>query len=252
MSQNGRPRVEAATTRHDHLAGEVIGRHRHPFHQLVHVSTGVLAVRTDEASWVASGTRAMWLPADTWHEHRVYGPSSVITMAFAPDDTPLPGTLPTVVSVDPLLRELLVAYGEPGLPESESDRLRAVVRDRLRRSSVQPLVVPVPRDPRLARACALVTADLSTPRTAVWLARHTGIGARTLARLFRTEFGMTYPQWRTLTRAFHAMIHLAEGATVTDTAHRCGWSTTSAFIDSFTDTIGQTPGTYRTATRPCR
>jgi AraC-like DNA-binding protein len=48
---------------------------------------------------------------------------------------------------------------------------------------------------------------------------------------------------------------LAEGATVTEAAHRCGWATTSAFIDVFTQTMGQTPGTYRAAPavgRPAR
>ncbi|MEV2232095.1 helix-turn-helix domain-containing protein [Streptomyces phaeochromogenes] len=40
---------------------------------------------------------------------------------------------------------------------------------------------------------------------------------RTLARLFRTEFGMTYPQWRTGVRVFHAMVLLAEGASVGET-----------------------------------
>jgi AraC-like DNA-binding protein len=102
----------------------------------------------------------------------------------------------------------------------------------------------------LADACQVVVSDLRQPRTVTWLARHVGTSERTLTRLFRTEFGMTYPQWRTGTRVFHAMIKLAEGATVTQTAHRCGWATTSAFIDTFTRTMGQTPGAYRSAAAP--
>jgi AraC-like DNA-binding protein len=46
------------------------------------------------------------------------------------------------------------------------------------------------------------------------------------------------------------MIQLAEGASVTQTAHRCGWSTTSAFIDTFARTMGQTPGAYQSAAAP--
>jgi methylphosphotriester-DNA--protein-cysteine methyltransferase len=38
---------------------------------------------------------------------------------------------------------------------------------------------------------------------------------------------------------------LAEGATVTETAHACGWATASAFVDTFARTMGQTPGAYR-------
>ncbi|WP_338015924.1 AraC family transcriptional regulator [Streptomyces sp. CB02923] len=231
------------------MAGETIGRHRHAFHQLIYVSTGVLAVRTEAASWIASSARAMWIPANTWHQHRVYGPSHVHTIGFAPDAPPLRSVTPTVISVDPLLRELLIACSDPDLSERELDHIQTVTRDRLERAHVQPVVLPTPRDPRLVRACSLAADDLARPRTMAWLARHSGAGERTLARLFRTEFGMTYPQWRTATRVFHAMIQLAEGATVTEAGHRCGWATTSAFIDAFTRTLGQTPGGYRAALR---
>ncbi|WIV56231.1 AraC family transcriptional regulator [Amycolatopsis nalaikhensis] len=237
--------------RHEHSAGQVIERHRHDDHQLVYVIRGVLAVRTDRGAWVASADRAVWMPAGTWHEHRVYGATEVLTLEFPTHDGPLDGTAPTVVAVSPLLRELLIAATEPDLGTAEAARLHAVLRDRLRRAHDEPLTLPEARDPRLAHACRLVTDDLSHPRTTAWLARRTGTSERTLSRLFRLEFGTTYPQWRTTTRVFHAMIQLAEGATVTQTAHRCGWSTPSAFVETFTRTMGRTPGSYR-AERPPR
>lgn len=235
--------------RHRHAAGHVIERHRHDEHQLVSVIRGVLAVRTDRGAWVACADRAVWIPAGTWHEHRVYGASEVLTLMFPVDDTPLDGAAPAVVAVSALLRELLLASTDPGLDAAEASRLHAVLRDRLRRAHDQPLTLPEARDPRLAHACRLVTDDLSRPRTTVWLARHTGTSERTLSRLFRLEFGTTYPQWRTTTRVFHAMIQLAEGAGVTQTAHRCGWATPSAFVETFTRTMGRTPGSYRAMVR---
>ncbi|WP_329132338.1 helix-turn-helix transcriptional regulator [Streptomyces sp. NBC_01476] len=265
MSQNSQPdlrRPDAPARTRDHVAGEVIGRHQHDYHQLIYVSTGVLAVQTEEGAWVASADRAVWTPAGMWHEHRVYGQSSVHTVGFPAGDSqgggspaggspgggsPLPGGSPTIVAVDGLLRELLIACTEPGLPGPESERLRAVLNDRLRRAHVQPLTLPTAHDPRLAHACRLVVDDLSRPRSVSWLSRRAGVGERTLTRLFRTEFGTTYPQWRTTTRVFHAMILLAEGATVTEAARRCGWATTSAFIDTFARTMGRTPGAYRAA-----
>ncbi|MEV6484874.1 helix-turn-helix domain-containing protein [Streptomyces sp. NPDC051576] len=251
MSENSQaveaeePGAEPRDTTHAHLAGDVIGRHRHGYHQLLYVSAGVLAVQTGEASLVASSARAIWLPADMWHQHRVYGHSSVHTIGFAAHDAPLSSGTPVVVAVDALVRELIIACSEPDLPEQESRRLRAVLRDRLRRALVEPLTLPTPHNSLLRQACSLVTDDLSQPRTATWLARRIGVSERTLARLFRTEFGMTYPQWRTNVRVFHAMVLLAEGATVSETGHQCGWATTSAFIDTFSRTMGQTPGTYR-------
>ncbi|MEV0275858.1 helix-turn-helix transcriptional regulator [Streptomyces sp. NPDC050610] len=251
MSQNSRQPIPPPTippaTAHMHAAGETIHRHRHDYHQLLYVSTGVVSVRTERGTWVVSSQRAVWTPATTWHEHRVYGESWVHTIGFPPDEAPLPDGSPTVLAVDGLLRELFIACTEPDLPAPELRRLRAVVNDRLRRADVQPLTLPTAQDPRLAHACRAVEADLSRPRPLAWLARRVGVGERTLTRLFRTEFGMTYPQWRTSTRVFHAMLQLAEGATVTGTARRCGWATTSAFIDTFARTMGQTPGAYRNA-----
>jgi len=225
--------------------GERIDRHRHDEHQLVYVSTGVLAVSTESGSWAVSRDRAVWIPAGVWHEHRFYGPTSLHTLGFAVDAAPLPADAPTLLAVSPLARELVIAAASQELSTLESIRLRAVLRDQLRHSQIRPLVLPTAQDERLAAACSLVESDLTQPRTMRWLAHHTSTGERTLARLFRTEFGTTYPQWRTTLRVFHAMIRLSEGATVTQTAHHCGWSTPSAFIDTFTRTLGQTPGCYR-------
>jgi transcriptional regulator GlxA family with amidase domain len=142
-----------------------------------------------------------------------------------------------VVAAGGLIRELVIACTEAGLRPAEERRIRAVLLDRLGRVEVQPLSLPRAEDPRLAQACRLVTDDLSQPRPITWLARAAGTSERTLARLFRAEFGITYPQWRTQTRVLDALIHLA---------------TTSAFIDTFTRTMGQTPGHRAAAQLPGR
>jgi AraC-like DNA-binding protein len=240
----------APTYAEPRAAGDVIARHRHDDHQLIYVSTGVLAVQTERGSWAASYDRAVWIPAGMWHQHRFYGQSSFHTIGLPVGEAPLPDSSPTIVAVSGLLRELLIACTDAELPTAESRRIRAVLRDRLRRAIVQPLALPTAQDRRLIDACRLVESDLRQPRTLAWLARAVSTSERTLARLFRTEFGMTYPQWRTNVRVFHAMIRLAEGATVTETAQQCGWATTSAFIDTFARTMGQTPGVYRSAADP--
>lgn len=173
-------------------------------------------------------------------------PSS-IPSASRPPAQLLPTASPTVIAVDPLLRELLIALTAAALSPAEAHRIRAVARDRLHRAAVQPVALPVPRDPRLADACQVAEADLRHPRTLAWLARRVNTSERTLSRLFRAEFGMTYPQWRTRRRIFAAMILLADGVTVTDTAHACGWATASAFVHTFARATGTTPGGRRNA-----
>jgi AraC-like DNA-binding protein len=220
-------------------------RHQHPGHQLIYVSTGLLVAQTSAGSWVASRDRAIWMPAETWHEHRAYGSAVIHTLGFNVERPPLAADSPAIVAVTALLRELLVALTDPTTPALEADRLRAVVCDRLRRSNQEPISLPAAQDPRLSCACAIALEQLEKPISLSALADAALTTERTLSRLFHQETGMSYPQWRAQARAVHAMILLAQGESVTDTATLCGWSTTSAFIDSFRRAMGQTPGAYR-------
>lgn len=237
----------APTHTQSRAGGDLIDRHRHEDHQLIYVSSGVLAITTEHGSWIASNDRALWIPAHTWHEHRFYGHSRFHTVGFpAEGATPLLTTpTPTVIAVDSLVRELLIALTGSTLAAAETRHIHAVLRDRLRRVATQPITLPAAHDQRLADACRIVEADLQRSCTLSWLARRVHTGERTLSRLFRDEFGMTFPQWRTRIRIFSAMVMLAEGATVTDTAHACGWATSSAFVHTFAQTMGTTPGAYR-------
>ena len=241
----------AATHSQVRSGGDVIDRHRHDDHQLIYVSSGVIAIGTEHGSWVASGDRALWVPAGTWHEHRFYGPTRFHTVGFPVDGTEpvLSSREPTIIAVDPLVRELLVALTGPALGSTETGHLHAVLRDRLRRVVLQPITLPAARDQRLSDACHLVDTDLQQPWTLAGLARRVHTSERTLSRLFRDEFGMSFPQWRTRTRIFNAMVLLAEGHTVTDTAHACGWATTSAFVHTFAQSMGSTPGAYSAGAR---
>ncbi|WP_367325484.1 helix-turn-helix transcriptional regulator [Streptomyces sp. HUAS ZL42] len=236
---------KAPTRAQSLAAGERIDAHRHDDHQIVYAGSGVLAVTTDAGTWFAPGTRAIWVPAGTVHAHRAYGLLDLHLVGLPAEDNPLGLDAPTVLAVSPLLRELIRAYtGEPADAGPERDRMLAVLRDQLRASPQQPLRLPAPTDPRLAAVCALVHAHPADPRTLADLGAATGTGERTLSRLFRREFGMTFPQWRTQSRLYHALRLLADDMPVTTVAHRCGWSSASAFIDVFHRSFGYTPGTH--------
>lgn len=244
-------------------AGERIDAHRHDDHQIVYAGSGVLAVTTDAGTWFAPGNRAIWVPAGTVHAHRAHGHLDLHLVGLPADDNPPPDSVrgyphlaslgldaPTVLTVGPLLRELILAYThDPDDDSPERHRLLAVLRDQLRASPQQPLSLPTPTDARLAAVCALVHADPADSRTLAALGAATGAGERTLSRLFRREFGMTFPQWRTQSRLYHALRLLAEDTPVTTVAHRCGWSSASAFIDVFRRSFGYTPGTHNRRTQ---
>ncbi|TGB14721.1 helix-turn-helix transcriptional regulator [Streptomyces sp. MZ04] len=232
-------------------AGAEVDAHRHDEHQIVYAGRGVLSVTTDTGSWIAPATRAIWIPAGTVHEHRAYGATDLHLVGLPVPDNPLRLDRPAVIEVAPLLRELIIEYTRrpeteaTAAPTAERLRLRAVLLDQLRHSPQRPVHVPAAKDPRLADVCALLRDDPADRRTLAQLGSVAGVGERTLTRLFRSELGMSFPQWRTQLRLHHALRLLAEGAPVTVVAQRCGWASSSAFIDVFRRAFGHTPGTHR-------
>ncbi|MHA6625269.1 AraC family transcriptional regulator [Pseudonocardia sichuanensis] len=226
-------------------AGESIDPHRHDDHQILYAGSGVLAITTGAGTWFAPGTRAIWVPAGTVHAHRAHGRLDLHMLGVPATENPLGLDAPTVLEVGPLLRELIRAYTRSPHDDSPArGRLRAVLLDELRASPQRPVHLPEPRDPRLVAVCDAVRRDPADGRTLAALGAEAGAGERTLSRLFRAEFGMSFPQWRTQLRLYHALRMLADGATVTTVAHRCGWASTSAFIDVFRRTYGHTPGAH--------
>jgi len=233
-----------APTRTLRLAsGDRIDAHRHDDHQIVYAGRGVLAVTTDSGSWVTPATRAIWIPADTFHAHRAYGELDLHTVGLPGTDNPLRLDTPTVLAVGPLLRALLVAYTADNADTPQRRRLRAVLLDQLRASRQQPLHVPTPTAPLLRAVCDILHADPGDTRTLAELGREVGASDRNLSRLFRQDLGMTFPQWRTQLRLHRALVLLAERTPVTTVAHQCGWSSASAFIEVFRRSFGHTPGT---------
>ncbi|MFG3229066.1 AraC family transcriptional regulator [Kitasatospora sp. NPDC048194] len=230
--------------------GAGIDAHRHDDHQIAYAARGVVAITTDAGSWVAPGNRALWIPAGTVHAHQAHGLLELHLVGLPADDNPLALARPTVLAVGPLLRELIIAYTRaPGEDSPERSRLRAVLLDQLRASPQQPLHLPTPAEPLLQAVCARLRADPADSRTLAELGRAVGASSRTLSRLFRADLGMTFPQWRTQLRLHHALVLLAEGVPVTAVAHRCGWSSASAFIDVFRRTFGHTPGGHTAQNR---
>ncbi|MGW2329858.1 AraC family transcriptional regulator [Streptomyces sp. NPDC001700] len=236
-----------APTRTQWLApGGAIDAHRHDDHQIVYAGRGVLAVTTGTGTWIAPATRAIWVPAGTVHAHQAHGELALHLVGLDASDNPLGLDEPTVLAVGPLLRELILAYTRtPDDGSPERGRLRAVLLDQLRASPQQPLHLPTPTAPQLRAVCEILRADPADHRTLAALGREVGASDRTLSRHFKADLGMTFPQWRTQLRLYHALVLLAEHIPVTTVAHRCGWSSASAFIDVFRRTFGHTPGTHR-------
>ncbi|MFE9687726.1 AraC family transcriptional regulator [Streptomyces sp. NPDC006285] len=217
--------------------------HSHAQGQLVYAASGALATATERGTWVAPADRITWTPPRFAHSHRFYDRTDVRLVSVPLDLCAELIDHPSVFAVSPLLREALLALtDEPERRAGAHRRLLAVIVDELADAAEISLHLPEASDDRLR-------ADPARPATLAELGRAAGASERTLSRLFHAELSMSFHRWRTTLRIHHALAHLTDGMTVTETALACGWSNPSTFIDAFTEVIGQTPGRYQAGLR---
>src|SRR3989338_7559816 len=246
-----RPVAAAAT---NYPPGHAIDWHHHPKGQLIYGISGVMTVTTQAGVWVIPPGRAVWVPAGIEHKVDIAGVGRMRSLFVAADAArDMPGEC-AVVTVPGLLRELILAavelpklYDEAG-PDG---RLMRVILDQLRRLKPTPLYLPNPSDARLKRIADAVAADPADRTPLDEWATRAGASARTLARLFVKQTGLTFGAWRQQARLLKALEWLAEGRPVTAVALDLGYESPSAFIAMFRRAFRVSPGRYfKTSSTP--
>ncbi|MGY1433880.1 AraC family transcriptional regulator [Streptomyces reniochalinae] len=240
------PRPVAAMAR-DLADGHHIPPHRHRRAQLIYGITGAITVGTPLGTWVVPASRGAWVPAALDHEMTCAGRVAMRTLYLGPGAaTRLPAT-PTVVSVPPLLRELIDEATRLPVEYDTEGRDGLVMRLLLSELSPRPvpaLHLPAPDCPRLADLCARIRRcpqDAWTTRQAAAAAH---MSPRSLQRRFAETTGMSLGHWVRQAKLAHAVALLAKGAPVTTVALRVGYATPSAFTAMFRRALGTTPSLY--------
>ncbi len=227
--------------------------HRHARGQLFAATAGLISTSTEAGRWIMPPDRAMWIPPGVRHAARLHGAvegwSLYVLPAYCTD---LPAA-PRVLSVTPLLRELIVraASWKPktrALGPGEA-RIARVLLDEVRGAAEEPLHLPMPRSASLVRIARALVGNPADGRTADAWAREAGMAKRTLTRRFHEETGMSFGAWRTQLRVLASLERLAQGHDVTRVAFESGYESASAFIAVFRRTMGTTPRRYAAPTR---
>ncbi|WP_233250813.1 AraC family transcriptional regulator, partial [Acidovorax sp. HMWF018] len=105
------------------------------------------------------------------------------------------------------------------------------------------LGVDLPQDKRLRHLCEAVLADPTRHDTLADWAQDTGASPRTVARLFRSELGSTFTQWRQQVILAKAVSLAAGRMPMGQIAAELGYSA-SAFSAMVRKSVGQPPGRF--------
>jgi len=222
--------------------------HSHPRAQLLFAAEGVMTVATRNETWIVPPQRAAWMPAGMEHRLAFAGGIRFRTLYVEPAAVPAMPKRPVVLDVTPLLRELILRamalpldYDERGA----EGRLAAVLLDELQKLVEFPIGLPVPAKGPLAKICRQVLARLGERVTLEDLAQQHHTCARTLARRFRRDTGLSFAEWSRRARLVHAIEWIAEGRAVTAIALDLGYDSPSAFCAMFKRELGVPPTRFR-------
>ncbi len=230
--------------------GHVIPFHMHRRGQLLHAMSGIMRVETAQAVWIVPPARALWLPPQWPHSVAMRSHVEMRTVYIAPPDCAALPRQPALVEISGLLRELILALLEEPVAYDEGGRGGIVARlmlTELTRLPERRLEVPMPRDVRALRVARALIEDSSIDRDLDGWADTAGASRRTLARLFRSETGLGFAEWRARLRAIDGLARLSDGASVAETAASVGYASPSAFSAMIHRTLGGSP---RRLTRP--
>ena len=193
--------------------------------------------------------RAVWIPAHV--DHAINNPNSSAAFRSVYVDQPHAGRMGDtcrVLRVTDLLRQLIVRAADiaPNYDEDSPDgRLMRVLFDQiLDLREDEPLHLPMPMDPRLKRIAGQLLNDPADRRPLAELAKNAGSSERTIARLFVSETGLSFGDWRRRLCLIQAVERLVGGEPVTSVALEMGYESPSAFIAMFRRTLGSSPTAY--------
>jgi len=231
----------------------VIPLHSHRRGQLIHAISGVMIVSAEAGSWVVPPGRGAWLPPGMVHGIRMAGDVRMRTVFVEPGTRAGLGADCRVITVDALLRELIVAaialpldYAHGGRDE----RVMELILDEIERAPALSLHVPMPRHARLAALCEELVRDPALPASLEAWAKRLHMNARTLARLFQRETGMNFGAWCRQARLLLSLPRLAAGASILEVALAHGYDSPSAYAAMFRRTLGMPPSQYLQAPGP--
>lgn len=234
------------------VGNEYPAGHRHPPHrhrraQLLYAEYGTMAVDTDEGEWVVPPQEALWIPGGVRHGFTMLSKVATRSVYF---DAEIAACFPDrcqVISVSPLLRQLLIEAADLPIdydPQGREGKIVDLIVEELRRAPVLPFYIPIPALPRLAGLCRRFAAAPAVKDTIHNWSAALGMSRRSFTRLFRQETGLSLAAWQRRACVRAALTRLSAGETVTAVAFDLGYSGPAAFTAMFTRVVGAPPSRY--------
>ncbi|WP_043202507.1 AraC family transcriptional regulator [Pseudomonas putida] len=226
----------------DYGHGEEVASHCHAEDQLIYAASGVMRVGSEGGSWVIPGGHALWMPAGVSHAIRMEGVVCMRTLLLEARIERC-----QVIVVTGLLHELILAASRM-LDLRDGEHVRALIQLELATARRIDAFVPLPQQTRLRTWCERFLQDPAQDLTLEQCGAQLNMSARSVARLFQREVGMSYGEWRARARVMLSQQCLAEGQPILNVALEHGYQSASAFAAMFKRILGYAPSDWQNST----
>lgn len=220
--------------------------HQHEEHELLWSDGGMARLEAGGRVWAIPPSLAVWVPAGIAHTASAERSARVRATYFVgaePNALAMPSVVTGVAMTEPL-RVLLTHNLQGDVDDEARLRLQRVILDLLVPAPQESFALRMPRSVHLHRIASAILADPADKRTTAYWAYECGLHARTLARQFEAETGITFTQWRILARLQLAVRELTQGRPIVAVARAVGYRNPTTFIEHFRELTGQSPAEY--------
>ncbi|CAM3872227.1 putative AraC-family transcriptional regulator [Pseudomonas reidholzensis] len=243
-----------------HVANTEVELHQHPWAQMVFSSRGVIRVHTGRKVFTVPPWRAVWIPSGTSHTATIIEDARLHSLYLDVDTGArclaahaLGWAECRVLEVQPLLRELVVALAEEdlgGLPSERYGTLLELALLEIRKAAVLSLGIAVPSERRLSALCDAFLEDPRVDRSLSELSRDVGASVSTINRLFKSEMGCAFSDWRKQALLAETLALAAKGCSMSQIASALGYSSLSSFSFMVTQLVGMPPSKLLKGAKP--
>lgn len=218
------------------------GMHQHLKGQLLYAPQGCISFALENSICILPPTKAVWIPPSTRHRATMTNVVAYRSLYFDCAAFACPTDI-TVIEVNTLLKALIdkIALWAWDKPESEMTNTTALFWEEFYAARRHSFQLPLPSDRRLQKFRQQVMQQSYLVPNLTSMAASVGASSKTVTRLFKTETGMTYQDWRQQWRLLKAIELLSRGMQVSDVSCWLEFSSDSAFIAFFKKQTGQTP-----------
>lgn len=230
-------------------AGLKVPAHSHSRTQLWFARRGVVLVSTGSGRWMIPPGHALVIPAGLEHATEMISDVDMHSIYVHPSVEGADGPA-RVVAVSALTRSLiedLVGTDDNAPHDRRQWLVMELLLEEMKRLPEQPLGLPFPDDPRLARLCRDFLQQPSASTGIDQWADRLGISRRSFTRLFRSETGVSFGTWRQQACLFASLPRLVDGEPITSVALEAGYENMAAFTTMFRRMLGTAPSHYRKA-----